>query len=342
MRQSASDSMIGLRGGEAPSPNSKRRKDEQGLRLARFLRGNGGGLDVFDVPLKVVATGFSSFPSSEPVLEEPSVPTDQPLRIAKTRKARQLESISSCESDQRSDPMNARDATTPLHTEYSRRGLSFPRLKLRKKSSTQDFVAAVREAYHSRPSFNLSRTRISIDATNIPMMGANGSSQHLGLQPCSSLVSVDGHSLVGNLTAENSHPNAQRKYGIIRKLSSKRKRILRPERRSHSLDASMPRSVRQRLSISAEAHNTQCSLKTSDGDIHDDCEACRNPSSDRLVAAGSQSAVLIRTISELRELDVAATARFWISVQVDHVVSANPRQEIESAPVSLVVVVDNT
>lgn len=90
-------------------------------------------------------------------------PTDTPLKVKKLRKQRGSKDGS---HDSTTSQASVRDGQqheskiTQVISKARRRGPSLTRFNLRRKLSAQEMIASVKEAYHSRPSLNLSRVKL--------------------------------------------------------------------------------------------------------------------------------------------------------------------------------------
>jgi hypothetical protein len=154
-------SMLGLRGGESLSGyrlkrDAYRRKisgheqQEERNHKAPYVDGS------VDFPLE------PQIPSLVTVPFNSSHTVDFPLRVKKTRRQRSSQGNSYedevvAELGIDGEQQNTRPHVTPRGR---RRGPSLSRFNLRRKFSAQELVATVKDAYHSRPSLNLSRSKV--------------------------------------------------------------------------------------------------------------------------------------------------------------------------------------
>ncbi|KAF2099502.1 hypothetical protein NA57DRAFT_75002 [Rhizodiscina lignyota] len=95
------------------------------------------------------------------------LPFASPLKVKKTRKQRNVQDGSYGSTASQDSYAASSPSREPQFTLNTRRGgPSFTRFNLRRKFSAQELVTAVKEAYRSRPSLNLSRIKLS--EGNIP------------------------------------------------------------------------------------------------------------------------------------------------------------------------------
>lgn len=159
------DIMIGLRGGHVhdtiPYTDTLFHKRKEAFNSYRQSSTNDtsrdGCTDVDNIDPKNVPS--ISLPRSK----SPSKANERTLKVQKTRKQRQSQHSS---FDNKFDHGNGLLSKLQLvQSSQRRRGPSLSHFRIRRKFSAQELVASVKEAYHSRPSLNLSRLKVQ-EGTN--------------------------------------------------------------------------------------------------------------------------------------------------------------------------------